>query len=367
MLKPIYPVTCVSALSACQQLMATLALWLTEPGTTPADITQQNMQPPRFPTAIEADWLWSYLQRVDSGTQLLNHAQTVAGLSHVEKAKLQTWIKIVSDLPEQFQLTPSHGWPVEPTTIDSKAWTAFKKLMEAFYEKGFRSGLPYQEDGTPVVSGGINYKDFVKIFRDQHRLNPNPGAREVCVLCGGVLDDDIEVDHWIAKSAFPLLSVSTDNLLPICGKCNSTSNKGEKPVHSNDSFDDWFHPYQRHANGRLNLGYILPNMKVECKANQPIDQQKVINLDALLNLSRRWTRRFKEKYTRHQGVLRQREQRRINNGGERHTQANIKKYVQDWKNDLLSSEPHYEIHSLLSDALLEPSRLKAWATELSDL
>ena len=127
----------------------------------------------------------------------------------------------------QFQTPPPIAWPVERPGIDSTVWKAFKTLMEAFYEKGLRSGLPYRLDGKPVASGGVNYKDFVKTFRDQHRLNPNPDAREVCVLCGGPLEDS-EVDHWIAKSAFPLLSVCANNLLPICGKCNSTSNKGEK-------------------------------------------------------------------------------------------------------------------------------------------
>jgi len=364
MLKPIHRVTCAPALSACQQLMTTLARWLTEPGTKPAGITQQTMQPPRFPTAIEADWLWRFLQKVESGTQLLNHAQTIAGLSPAEKAALLTWLTIVSDLPEQFQPAPSQGWPVTRPGITSTAWSAFKTLMEAFYEKGFRSGLPYRADGTPVVSDGVNYKDFVKTFRDQHSLNMNPDAREVCVLCGGPLEEP-EVDHWIAKSAFPLLSVCADNLLPICGKCNSTSNKGEKPVHNDGSFDDWFHPYHRHANGSLNLDYVLPYMKVECKANQPVDQPKATNLDRLLNLSIRWTREFKAEYAKHQRILIQREERRISNGQNRYTLAEVQNYIQVWKDDLISTEPHHEVYSLLSDALLEPSRLASWTTELN--
>lgn len=238
--------------------------------------------------------------------------------------------------------------------------------MESFYEKGLRSGLPYRPDGTPVASGGVDYKYFVKSFREQHRLNTNPNAREVCVLCGGPLEEP-EVDRWIAKSAFPLLSVCTDNLLSICGKCNSTSNKGNKPVHNNGCFDDWFHPYHRHANGHLNLNYVLPGMKVECKANEPVDQPKVSNLDHLLNLTSRWTREFKAEYANHQDILRQREQNSIHNGTNRHSQDDIQKYIQGWKADLVPTKPHYEIHSLLSDALLEPARLAAWATELSDL
>jgi hypothetical protein len=345
--------------------MINLALWLTDSGTTSASITQQNMRS-QFSTAIEADWLWNFLQKKKETKPLLDRANMIADLSTDGKKALKDWIENVVQLVIQFQPSPPTAWPIARPEIDSTAWTAFKTLMEAFYEKGLRSGLPYRADGTPVASGGVNYKDFVKRFRDQHRLNTNPDAREVCVLCGGPLEEP-EVDHWIAKGAFPLLSVCADNLLPICGKCNSTSNKGEKPVHSNGNFDDWFHPYHRHANGSLHLDYILQDMKVECKSNQPVDQQKVINLDGLLNLSSRWTREFKAEYANRQDILRRREKNRINNGTNRHTQADIQNYIQGWKGDLLPTEPHHEVHLLLSDALLEPNRLAAWATELSYL
>lgn len=83
---------------------------------------------------------------------------------------------------------------------------------EAFYEKAFRAGLPYLEDGTPTTTGGVTYAQFVRAFRDRHRLNPHPDAREVCVLCGGPLGETPPVDHWIAKSEFPRLSMCKTNL-----------------------------------------------------------------------------------------------------------------------------------------------------------
>jgi len=39
-------------------------------------------------------------------------------------------------------VTPRIAWPVARPHIDPAEWTAFKILMEAFYEKGLRSGLP---------------------------------------------------------------------------------------------------------------------------------------------------------------------------------------------------------------------------------
>lgn len=237
--------------------------------------------------------------------------------------------------------------------------------MEAFYEKGFHSGLPYLPNGTPASTGGVNYADYVSAFRDAHRLNPAPHAREVCVLCGGPLGDTPHVDHWIIKSAFPLLSVCADNLQLICSTCNEAPNKGDKPVHSAGSFADWFHPYLRPGNGALHMAYMLPELSVRCSAITPIDQPKAEKLDALLNLSGRWTREFKAEYAKHQDVLVRRERHRLQSAQARHTQVEILSYIQQWQADLAASEPHHEVHQALAVALQEPSRLAAWHSELA--
>lgn len=236
--------------------------------------------------------------------------------------------------------------------------------MEAFYEKGLRSGLPYLPTGIPTAAGGVTYADYVEVFRNAHRLNTNPNAREVCVLCGGNLGDTPHVDHWIIKSEFPLLSVCADNLSLICSTCNEAPNKGDKPVHSNGSFADWFHPYLRPGNGSVRLDYVLANLSVQCSAVNPVDQPKAAKLDALLNLSTRWTREFKAEYVKHQDVLNRRERRRIQNRETRHSEGDINSYVRDWQADLVPSEPHLEVHQALAEALQQPSRLAAWHHEL---
>ena len=342
--------------------MQSLALWLCEPTTTAAGITQSNLQPPTFASAIEADWLWNFLQRIDAGQPLLTCAQTLASMLAAEKVALRSWVQTVSELAAQFQSHPT-AWPEAQPSVPGFAWKTFKSLMVAFYEKGLRSGLPYLPDGTPASTGGVTYASFLQGFRNAHRLNPDPDAREVCVLCGDKLGQP-EVDHWIAKGTFPLLSVCADNLLPICGECNSTANKGEKAVHSGGSFANWFHPYLRPANGAIRLHYAPPDLKVRCTASVSADQSKVDNLDKLLNLSDRWTREFKAEYLNQQGVLRQREQRRIDGGRARHTQAEVQGYIQQVRDDLVPSEPNHEVHQLLCVAMQEQARLAAWQTEL---
>ncbi len=362
MLKPIHPVPCSPALAACQRLMQSLALWLCTPTTTAASITLQNLQPPTFVSAIEANWLWNFLQRVDAGQTLLVHAQTIADMPAAEKTALRGWVQTVSALSMQFQPAPT-GWPVARPAIGEPAWKAFKVLMENFYEKGFRSGLPYRADGTPVASG-VTYADYVQDFRDAHRLNPNPNAREVCVLCGGPLGDTPHVDHWIIKSVFPLLSVCADNLQLICSTCNEAPNKGDKPVHTAGNFAEWFHPYLRPGSSALRLDYVLPELAVRCEAIQPIDQPKADNLNRLLNLADRWTREFKAEYAKQQDVLRGRERRRVQQAQARHTLAEVLVYVQQWQGDLPPSEPHHEVHQVLCAAMQEPARLAAWHSEL---
>lgn len=364
MLKPIHRVTCSPALVACQQLMQRFALWLCAPGTTAVNLTLAGLQPPVMPTAIEADWLWEFLQSKKDKRPLLERAQLVVAMPVAQKVALTTWVQAVSAIAAQFQAAPP-PWPVTGPQTDATNWAAFRTLLEAFYDKGFHAGLPYAEDGVPTAAGGVTYASFVDAFRSAHRLNPDPHARQVCVLCGGPLGDTPHVDHWVIKSAFPLLGMCADNLTLICSSCNEAPNKGDKPVHSAGSFADWFHPYLRPGNNALCLRYDLQSAAVRCAAIAPADQAKVTNLDGLLNLATRWTREFKAEYAKHQDVLRRRESRRVRAAEARHTLQELGTYVQQWAAGLSPSEPHHEVHTTLGQAMLDPARMHAWLAELA--
>lgn len=360
MLKPIHHVACSPALRACRGLQERLLAWLCEPATDPAALVHANVP---GPSAIEANWLWAFLEKTDDKRPLLERAQVLASMTDAEKAALLAWGQSVAALADQFQPNPP-PWPVQPPAIPPAAWRAFKELMEAFYEKGLKAGLPYAPDGVPVAAGGVSYADFVRAFREAHRLNPDPKAREVCVLCGGPLGSTPEVDHWIAKHAFPLLSVCAYNLLPICGECNSTSNKGSKNVFDPAGFQAWFHPYLRPGAGAMTLDYTLVGPTITLSAAHPVDEARVDNLNKLLNLAERWTREFKAEYTKQQSILKGREQKRVQRGEPRHTQAEVTAFAEGYRDDLLASEPYHEVHQVLASALLEQARLDAWQTEL---
>lgn len=360
MIKPIHRVECSPALAACQRLMQRFAIWLCDLATTGANISEQGLQPPVLPTSIEANWLWGFLQRIDASQSLLSRAQTVANMAPKQKIALADWVQAVSALATQFQPGPT-PWPIHRPIASASDWKAFKELMDAFYEKGFRDGLPYLSDGTPTNAGGVKYAEYVKAFRDKHRLNPNPDAREICVMCGGPLGDKPHVDHWINKGATPLLSVCENNLELICHTCNEAPNKGVKPVHSDGSFADWFHPYMRPGNDALQLNYVLSELSILCASKTAPDQPKAAKLDALFNLSSRWTREFKAEYLK----KRQEVVTRIKRGRGPNDYAELKAWLEDYRDSLIESEPYHEVHQVLAATMLEPERIVAWQSELS--
>lgn len=108
----------------------------------------------------------------------------------------------------------------------------------------------------------------------------------------------------------------------------------------------------------------LPDFAVTCAAMSPVDAARVRNLDALLNLSRRWTRELKAEYVNQQGKLKRYEAQRLSRGQARHTQAEVAAFAASFRDGLLESEPNHEVHRLLGDVLLEQARLAAWQTEL---
>lgn len=365
MLKPIHPVPCSAALSACRGLQERLLAWLCAPATQPAMLLRANMP---GPSLIEADWLWDFLNRDSAERPLLERATTLAGMSDAEKAALLAWGQIVAQVARQFQPNPP-VWPTtRPTILPSAAWTGFKELMEGFYEKGLKSGLPYAADGTPVATGGVKYKDFVKAFRETHRHpEADPAAPDLCVLCGDTLGDTPDVDHWIAKHAFPLLSVCGYNLLPICHTCNKRPNKGDQAVFGPVGFQDWFHPYLRPGHAAVTLSYRLPGFEIVLTPHSPTDNARVQNLDRLLKLSKRWTTAFKAQRAEQWDTLRRLEKKRLRNGIPRHTAAEIQAHLENCRDGLPEYVPLYEIKKLLADALLVPARLSGLHTELGQV
>lgn len=367
LIKPISPIDCSRALSACQVLIQEFALWLCRPTTGVTDLTQAQLEA-EMPSREEGLWLWGFLNKKLKERKLLERAEHLAGLDTTQKARLQEWIHATTRIGAYFESPPITATiPLEyPFTGDPQG-DAHKKnlqdLMEAFYNKGLKGGLPYLSNGTPTSDKKqlLKYEDFRDEFLKFHKGDKHLDARHVCVMCGGELRN-ISVDHWIPKSAYPLLSVCAENLVPICGECNGPQNKAARAVHSAGSFQEWFHPYKRNPAGTLKLEFDDDKLGITLSSTRTADTQRVANLNTLLNLEDRWTRELKgENRKLFKSIL---TRQRKNDAPT--TIQGIYQQVKDWIDGLSETEPNYEVHQALAKALCDPRRIAAWKRDLDD-
>ena len=128
------------------------------------------------------------------------------------------------------------------------------------------------------------------------------GLMATCPAClgdMGVISDDgyADLDHYFTKSIYPMLSLSSDNLIPVCKICNSLGVKGSK-----NPLKDYQHP-----GGILNifLPYHRPGIEyiqIKVDSTKPnervclepkIDEELIINriktTEWLFNLNERWS------------------------------------------------------------------------------
>ncbi|PUE38911.1 hypothetical protein B9Z34_10070 [Limnohabitans sp. Hippo3] len=101
-----------------------------------------------------------------------------------------------------------------------------------------------------------------------------------------------------------------------------------------------------------------------CAAVNPTDEARVRNLDELLNLSTRWTKRFKAEYRIQQDDLRRIAKKKIESQQGAVSQVEIQNHLQGEQSKLSPARPWFEVHYALFTALLQQARLDAWQTEL---
>jgi hypothetical protein len=354
-LKQIRKVPCWPGIQAAFDFQAKFAAWLCAPERHAGEVTHVGLLPVCGADCVR-DWLWDLLSLHVDRSCLVDDARRLAGLTPNEKASLAAWIEVAKDVRAQFS-GDCRPWPVAPR--QHVGWPSFKRLMQAFYGKWNARGVPFDAEGNAVVGDGITYAQFVKQFKEVH------GAR-TCVLCGGALGTP-QVDHWIEKASFPLLSMSPENLLPICYECNRTGVKGAAPTFKQGdaaAFAEWFHPFFRPGFGRFELRYaeVETTLRVCVQPNDINDARRVENLNSLLSLQVRWTSEFIAMY----GELQKRIRRLIQVGRMTPTAEELHAELDREFNKLIPEEVHYELRSLMLRCSLEPARLDALVTEFQN-
>lgn len=135
----------------------------------------------------------------------------------------------------------------------------------------------------------------------------------ICPICQGQLDDYFEKDHFLPRSIFPTLTISSLNFTPICATCNSASYKGESAPKLPIIIPNKCNPIEEYITFRLvrrNDGDFdvlkeeLEKFKVEVDSNMQmlcdviperglsvVQAEQVINLINLFKLKKRFNQR----------------------------------------------------------------------------
>lgn len=179
------------------------------------------------------------------------------------------------------------------TTLDNTARDALKALMVAFYEDMLCAGFPSVVHGAPTTF------DRDALVRSFWAANPEI---KVCPACDAQRPDSIgdknysDVDHYLPKSSYSVLSVHPTNLVPVCQGCNRSFKLTRDPIDlENDApLVNIFVPYLRPA-----LDFVAINTRR--LANGPLQfsiidvdgtrSRRVENLDRTFQLEERWCKR----------------------------------------------------------------------------
>jgi hypothetical protein len=327
------------------QLQGDLLRALCNPAVTADDVTADWVKARR--ADIDAAWVERFCAWSKEKKCVLDRMKAIAGLSNADKQALVAHYERNLRYPEAFDaaVPPPLATTPLPDGLSENAVVAYRHFFELYYAPIF-----YRGKGYPIIDPGLNGQPLTKdqYLEAYHAANPDV---KVCPLCDGSMDG-AELDHWLAKKHLPEINCHPQNLVEICGACNSGSyegikNKGEKLAMETGNaapFSNWFHPYLRPAAGlfSIRIEHGVPTLA----SDDPVIQARLNSLDGLVNLTKRWTDEYR---TQFKGI-----EQRIRNHrrhGKTFDEAGLKAQLNSWKTDAVG-EQGVRDHKLLEDSLL---------------
>jgi len=113
-------------------------------------------------------------------------------------------------LPDKCLLNNSEYWRKKYDSEKTKNLDVFYKEIYSLYDSQDTLWLKELVD--------------LKVILEEMNREEN---KYICPICQAQLDGSFEKDHFLPRSIFPTLTISSLNFTPICATCNSASYKGE--------------------------------------------------------------------------------------------------------------------------------------------
>lgn len=237
--------------------------------------------------SLPAAWIKANFSRANSywGARISN-------LLDAPKVERQTWRTLAQGhrrFPELYIAT------AQTHRLDGREWNQgnldlLREVLIGFYDTDIPIPTPTPSD--PTAHRWLKFTDVRMDFSKKISVCPYTG--ESLKISG------IQLDHFLPKSLFPILSCDPDNLVPCVGAGNRVGQKGETPpitLGATHQGADWFHPRVRPGlqNGRPDRVCLEINFPPTGQASLCLvaigdgTRAQIENLEKLFHLSHDWT------------------------------------------------------------------------------
>jgi len=173
-----------------------------------------------------------------------------------------------------------------------------KPFFEALYDEVLGGSTGFRMKGL-----SLPYLKRVDVRKGCFEANRKADGHfnSVCPACLGeieVTEEDgyADLDHYLTKSIYPTLSVSPDNLIPLCKTCNENVKGAEDPLKNHLEAGGMLHlffPYHRPGLNSIKVGIhkeeVNEQFIVGAVEGKESENTRVANFEALFDLNKRWS------------------------------------------------------------------------------
>lgn len=116
------------------------------------------------------------------------------------------------------EISKQCGFPARLTSVFEPAYASYASACPRFDDSFPKAGLP-DADRTELMALYGKNRDLLR----EAAISAQPldsYSRSRCQLCG--LSELRDLDHYLGQSAFPEFAIHPFNVVPTCGKCNTS-------------------------------------------------------------------------------------------------------------------------------------------------